>query len=527
MAFVSAAFVAYMAITGLLYFAMPEQRRWIVLLVASYVFFFINSHWLILVLFAQTLVTFLCGRQMAKIDNAANAELESLDKKGQREAKALIRKRKSRWMLVGVLFNVGMLLFLKYNMFFVRNINIITQLFGVSVSSLGLIVPIGISFYTLQAIAYVVDVQRGKIEADTNLAKFMLFMSYFPQILQGPIARYDHLAHQLYEGHSFDYSRLAQGSQLILWGFIKKLVIADRLAIPVNQIFDNWGYYDGSIVFLAAMGYGLQVYADFSGGIDIARGFSQIIGITLQDNFRQPYFSRSIEDFWRRWHITLGAWMKDYIFYPLSLSKAFSRVGKFSRKVFGSSIGKKVPPFIAMFVVFLLVGLWHGAKWKYIMFGVWNGVFIMFGILLADQYSAAKKKCHIREDTFSWMLFQIIRTILICSIGRFFSRADSFMQAINMMRQSLIGWYDFSFLTDGTLLTLGLNTGGWAVLAVSILVLLVVDIAHEKGFSIREALANEPIVARWIVYIAAFFVALVFGVYGVDYNSAAFIYQQF
>ena len=527
MAFVSAAFVAFMAIVGLLYFAMPEERRWIVLLVASYVFFFINSHWLIVVLFIQTLVTFMCGRQMASIDEKMSSVLEGLEKKELREVKTSIRKRKSRWMLVGIIFNVGALLFLKYNMFFVRNINVIAQLFGAHISSLGLLVPIGISFYTLQAIAYVVDVQRGKVVADKSLPQFMLFMSYFPQILQGPIARYDHLAHQLYEGHSFEYKRLGQGAQLILWGFIKKLVIADRLAIPVNQIFDNWMYYDGPIVFLAAMGYGLQVYADFSGGIDIARGFSQILGISLTDNFRQPYFSRSIEDFWRRWHITLGAWMKDYIFYPLSLCKLFSRIGKTARKLFGTSIGKKVPPFIAMFVVFLLVGLWHGAKWKYIMFGIWNGVFIMFGILLADQYDAAKKKCHIREDSMSWVVFQIIRTILICSIGRFFSRADSFMQSIGMMRHALDGWYDWSFLTDGSLTYLGLDFGGWLVLLAGILVLFFVDLAHERGYAIREAISREPIVARWIIYIAAFFVALILGVYGVDYNSAAFIYQQF
>ena len=527
MGFVTASFVAFMAVVGLAYFACPSGRRWIVLLVASYVFFFINSQWLLAVLFVQTLVTFLCGRRMERIDASSQSTFEGLDKKALREAKAAIRAKKKRWMLAGTFFNLGALLFLKYYNFFADNTNVILQLLGVKLPSLGLVVPIGLSFYTLQAIAYLVDIQRGKIHADGSLPTFMLFMSFFPQILQGPIQRYGQLAHQLYEGHSFDYRQLCFGAQLILWGFIKKLVIADRLAIPVNQVFDNFQYYDGLILFLAAAGYGLQVYADFSGGIDIARGFSQAIGIDMVDNFRQPYFSKSIEGFWRRWHITLGAWMKDYVFYPLSLSKAFARVGRWARGVFGGSAGKKIPPFIAMFIVYFCVGFWHGANWTFIAYGIWNGIFIMFGILLADQYDAAKRFCRIREDSFSWEFFQMFRTFILCSIGRFFSRADTIEQAFGMMGQSTINWYDFSFLTDGSMLNLGLDVANWAVLAVAVLVLLIVDIVHERGIHIRELIEREQIVPRWIVYLAAFMVALIFGVYGSGYDSAAFIYQQF
>ncbi len=527
MAFVSAAFVAFMAVVGAVYFAVPKNNRWVVLLVASYVFFFINSEWLIAVLIVQTLGTFACGRWMSSVDQKGAAALEGLEKKELREAKAALRKRKKRGMVLGVLFNLGALLFLKYYNFFAGNANIVLSLLGVSLPSLGLVVPIGLSFYTLQAIAYLVDIQRGKIAADTSLPKFMLFMSYFPQILQGPIPRHDQLAHQLYEGHSFDYKNLTFGAQLILWGFIKKLVIADRLAIPVNQVFDNWAYYDGPILFLAAAGYGLQVYADFSGGVDIARGFSQAIGIDMVDNFRQPYFSKSIEGFWRRWHITLGAWMKDYVFYPLSLSKAFARVGKRARRLFGTSAGKKIPPFIAMFIVYFCVGFWHGANWTFIAYGVWNGIFIMFGILLADQYDAAKKRLGINEESFSWEFFQMVRTFFLCAIGRFFSRADTLKQALGMIGGSTVGWYDLSFITDGSLTNLGLDVANWFVLFVAVLVLLFVDIAHERGIKIRETIAQEQIVARWIVYLAAFAVALIFGVYGSAYDSAAFIYQQF
>ena len=313
MSFVSAFFLAFIAVVTVVYFVMPKTVRWVVLLVASYLFFFINSHFLILVLFAQTLVTYLCGRWMGVIDDKLALPADA-DRAAKRAAKSEAKRLKKRAVHVGVVFNIGVWLFLKYFNFFADNANFILQLFNIQIPSLGLLVPIGLSFYTLQAVAYIIDVQRGKCEVDKSLPQFMLYMSYFPQIVQGPIPRYADLAMQLYKGHSFDYQRACFGAQLILWGLIKKLVIADRLGIPVSQVFDNYGYYSGFIVFLAAAGYGLQVYADFSGGIDIARGFSQLIGIDMQQNFRQPYFSRSIEDFWRRWHMTLGAWTRDYIF---------------------------------------------------------------------------------------------------------------------------------------------------------------------------------------------------------------------
>ena len=526
MTFVSAYFVAFLAVVALLYFVVPKTVRWAVLLAASYCFFFLNSEWLILVLFVQTLVTYLLGRWMGHVDG--NIELpDDASAKERREAKLSAKKKKHHILVFGVVFNIGIWVFLKYYNFFADSANVLLNLLGISLPSLSLLVPIGLSFYTLQAVAYLVDLQRGKIEADNSLPRFMLFMSYFPQILQGPIPRYSQLAHQLYEGHSFSYKRLCFGSQLILWGFIKKLVIADRIAIPVSQIFDNYLYYDGMLVFLAAAGYGLQVYADFSGGIDIARGFSEILGIELTPNFNQPYFARSIEEFWRRWHITLGAWTRDYIFYPLSLSKSFSRLGKTSRKLFGTVVGKRIPPFLAMFVVFLFIGFWHGAEWRFIVYGVMNGIFITLAILLVDQYDAMKKKLHIDEESASWEFFQMFRTFLLCSTFRFFSRARSTAQAFRMMGAATIGFFDLSFLVNGELLTLGLDTANWVVLVIGIVMMLFVDIVHEKGVSIRDVISEQGFVARWIIYLIAFAIPLVFGVYGAGFDSSAFIYQQF
>ena len=351
-------------------------------------------------------------------------------------------------------------------------------------------------------------------------------MSFFPQIVQGPIARYDQLAHQLYEQHHFDYNRVTQGIQLILWGFIKKLVIADRLAIIVDQIFNNYQSYEGIMLFIAGAGYGFQVYADFSGGMDIARGVSQILGIDLVLNFERPYFARSISEFWRRWHITLGSWMKDYIFYPLSLSKQFSKLGKKTRKILGNYIGKKLPTFLSMFIVFLLVGVWHGSSWKYIGYGLWNGIIIVSSILLEPIYIKVAQKFKVNTESFSWMFFQMVRTFILCSLGRFFSRGLSFLVAIDMMKRTFSKFNPW-VLFDGSLLNLGLDIYNILVIIFMVVVMLVVGILQERGVRIRETLAKQNLYFRWLIYLGAIVLLLVVGIYGPGYSATEFIYQQF
>lgn len=532
MTFVSAAFGVFVAGISILYFCVKKNYRWIVLLLGSYFFYWMSSRAFTVVLLLMTSVTFAIGKMIdtrnkkCAIYLNGHSEITSEERKAYKQNHKKVNKHILIW---GVLLDLSMLLLLKYFHFFSENVCELFRWIGipVAVPEWNLLIPIGLSFYTLQAIAYMTDVYRGKYQADKNPFKFMLFMSYFPQIVQGPIARHDHLAKQLYEGHEFDYKRCMFGLQLILWGLMKKLVIADRLAIPVNMVFNHYGDYNGLIVLFAAFGYGLQVYADFSGGMDIARGVSQIWGIDLQLNFKQPYFARSIEEFWRRWHITLGAWMKDYVFYPLSLSKISGSIGKKTRKIFGNNVGKKIPSFIAMFIVYFLVGFWHGPEWKYIAYGIWNGIFIMSGILLEEFYSNTKKKLGIQEERYSWKAFQTFRTIVLCSVGRFFSRADNLLAAFLMIASTLKGFSNIAFLVDRTLINLGLDTADWVVLCIMLLIMLGVDTAHEKGIKIRQAIAEQGIVFRWLIYYAAIFAVIIFGMYGSGYDSASFIYQQF
>ncbi len=533
MTFVSLPFFLFVGATVLVYHLLPLKFRWVALLVASYVFYWLNSQALTAVLLATTLVTFGAGLWMQRVVDANRAAAEAggkaLSREEKKAAKAKAKKKAKRIMILGIALDLGALLFLKYFNFFGANVNRVLNRLGAgfSVPVLDLLLPLGISFYTLQAIAYLADVYRGKVKADRNPAKFMLFMSFFPQIVQGPIARHGQLAQQLYEGHRFDYQRVCFGAQLMLWGLFKKLVIAERVAIPVTYLFAHPDQYTGVMSFLAAALYGLQVYADFSGGMDIARGVAQMVGVELELNFTQPYFSNSIENFWRRWHITMGNWMREYIFYPLSLSRAFTNLGRKSRKLLGAYVGKRLPAFLAMFLVYFAVGFWHGADWKYVVYGLWNGVFIMSGILLENVYAKARNLCRIEETAVTWRAFRVIRTFILVSYGRFFSAAPSLGIALNMFGRTFQNPQDLSALTNGTLLKTGLNTANWVILAVFAVVLFYVDSKHERGVCFRSVFARQPLVFRWAIYIGAVLILLIFGIYGPEYNAAAFIYQQF
>ncbi|MBR2802574.1 MAG: MBOAT family protein [Erysipelotrichaceae bacterium] len=532
MTIVSLPFFILVAATVLCYYIVPKKYRWLVLLAASGLFYWFNSGILLLVLVTTSLVTFLIGLWIAKIQEAQQKHLDDhpdLSREEKKKEKEAAKKRTKRVLLLGILLVLGALLVLKYANFFIDNFNSLAAAVHAegTLPRLNLLLPLGISFYTLQAIAYMTDVYRGKQKADRDPVRFLLFMSFFPQIVQGPIPRYGQLASQLYEGHEFDYKKLTFGVQLMLWGLMKKIVLADRLAMPANQLFGHYENYNGPILFVGSLLYGLQVYCDFSGGMDIARGVAQMLGIDLEKNFDQPYFASSIEDFWRRWHMTMGSWMKDYVFYPLSLSKTFTNLGRKSRKVFGTFVGKRLPSFLAMFIVYFLVGFWHGPNWKYVAFGLWNGLFIMFGILMENVYKKAREKCGIDEGSISWRVFRMVRTLFVVTLGRYFSRADDFTSAVQMLKRTFINWWDLSFLTEGKLLNMGLNNANWYLLLAMILLLFFVDLQHERGISFREVIARQSLIFRWGIYIGTVLFLLIFGLYGPAYDAAAFIYGQF
>ena len=412
---------------------------------------------------------------------------------------------------------------LKYADFFIENVN---SLFGAgSIAPLNLLLPLGISFYTFQSIGYVIDVYRDKYAPDKNLLQYALFVSYFPQIIQGPIGRHDDLAHQLYAPHRFDYERLTFGLQRSLWGYFKKMVIADRIALLADTVFAGEGYV-GFTVFVGMFLYGFQIYADFSGGMDIVCGVSEALGIELAENFRRPFFARSTAEFWQRWHITLGAWMREYVFYPLAMSKAFGKLSRRLRARFGTYAAKTVPSCLASFVVFLLVGIWHGAAWHYVAYGLYYSILVSGGNLFQKVFETLRGRLGIDDRSRGWRAFQMIRTTLLCTIGRCFAHAATLSRALQMIKDMFSSFNPWVFF-DGSLYTLGLDRQNFTLMLLLIVLLLAVDILQERGVRIRETIARQNVVVRWAVYYAAIFVIIIFGIYGPGYDAASFIYQKF
>lgn len=534
MSLFSLTFFVFLIIVAVLYFTIPKRFQWICLLIASYVFYVWADVKIVVFLLFSTVSTFLVGLWLQKINEEHAQKLSEAAAAGIRIDKKALKKgytKKKRWILaLGLVANFLVLGLVKYANFAIENLNSLFSLAGTdfSLNFVSIAFPLGISFYTFQSAGYLIDVYHGKMEADKNIFQYALFVSYFPQIIQGPIGRHRDLAHQLFEPHAFDYTRVKFGIQRILWGFFKKLVIAERAAVIVNEVFDNFqaAGYRGVTLFVAALIYSVQIYADFSGGMDVVCGVSEIFGIRLAENFKRPFFAKSVSEFWNRWHITLGAWMKDYVFYPLALSKPFNKLGKFLRKFGSSHAAKIIPTSLASFVVFLLVGIWHGASWKYVAYGLYSAVLVSTATLFEPFYAKCRTFFRVQPETFGFRTFQMLRTLVLVTIGRYFSRCNSLMDTLLMLKGTFSTWNPW-VLVDGSLLELGLNQSNFAFLLLVTVLLLLVDYLQEKGYHLRETIARQGIVFRWIVYLAAIFGILIFGMYGPEYDAANFIYQGF
>ncbi len=326
MSFTTVAFFVFLLAGIVVYYVLPKNVQWIWLLILSYIYYFTFSIKASLFMVFATVTIYFGGIWLQNIQNTGDRYLkdnkETLSREDKKAYKESLR-RKKRWVLFLILLlDFGMLAVVKYSNFAIENINSVLGLIGKEpIGLLGMGLPLGISFFTFQSVSYAIDVYQGKYECEKNIFKMGLFVSFFPQLLQGPIGRYDRLGKQLYSGHSFNLKNVEYGLQRIGWGLFKKVVIADRAAVLVLNVFNNYEAYSGFHYIMAVLMYSVDLYMDFSGGIDIVIGAAQMFGITMDENFRQPYFSKSIGEFWRRWHITLGTWMKDYIFYPMSLSK--------------------------------------------------------------------------------------------------------------------------------------------------------------------------------------------------------------
>lgn len=540
MNYTSLNFILFVALTVLVYFLFPlKKQKWTVLLVASYVFYLFAGYKYVAFILFTTVSTYLFALWINRIGVKSKETLklnkQTWDKDKKKKFKNSIKHKKRLVMALVLVVNFGILAFLKYYNFFAGSLKDVMGMFGIGFSAptLKLFLPLGISFYTFQSMGYIVDVYREKVAPEKNIAKLALFVSFFPQIIQGPISFYDQLAHQLYEPHKFDFTRFKYGMELILWGFFKKLIIADRAVVAINTVTADYAAYNGTTLTFTILLYALQLYADFSGGIDISRGVAQIFGIDMVDNFKRPYFAKSINDYWRRWHITLGAWLKNYLFFPLAMSNLFINASKkmkgtkFGSTKAGGHISKVLPTSIASLIVFLVVGIWHGANWKYVAFGIWNGGIIMISILLKPVFDWVLAKLRINAQSFAYGVFQMLRTFLVVLVGYVFDVAPNFSQAMNTFKLAFVdqnfpvGWSQIS--------ELGLDKFDYAIIIFAMIVVFAASVIQERYSSttIREMLDKKSFALRGLVIFAGLMLVLVFGIYGPGYDPAAFVYMQF
>ncbi len=528
MSYTAISFLFFTATIGIVYFLVPKKFRWVVLLTGSYLFYYLNSGWLTIFIFLTTLSIYFSGLAMTRINDNFELKKPDLTKEARKNFKAINEKQKKSIVFVALLINFGILFLLKYLNFFNESMNIAFHSLNLQTrfSVTDWLMPLGISYYTLQSVGYVIDVYRGKVKAERNFGKLALFVSFFPQIVEGPIGRYDRLSETLYEGHSFDYDRIRNSGLLILWGFFKKMIIADRAALLVSTVFSDSSKYSGMAVVIAVLLFTLQIYAEFSGCIDIVTGVAQVFGVKIDANFMRPFFSKSISEFWRRWHITLGAWLRDYVFYPVSMSKLFRKFSKNIKETLNDHFAKIIPMAAALFFVWFGMGIWHGASFKYILYGMYYYIIMTLGEAFKPLSVKILLKLRINIESKSYHLYQIMRTFIIVYFGMLLFRSESISAAWRLFKSIFTG-FSLTAITDGSLLKLGLSSSDYLLLLATTLILVTVGVLQERGCKIRELITQRNIFIRWSFYLAAIFSIVIFGIYGIGSNAVTFIYGNF
>jgi alginate O-acetyltransferase complex protein AlgI len=523
MSFTSFGFILFLVVAVLIFYLFPFKKRWWVLLVASYAFYVLTSWKALIYLSVTTAVTFIIAYRMQHIQDECDAEIISVENKAVRkELKAQYKHGKKHVLVVGIVFVFGVLAVLKYSNFVLFNFTPLIRLFSkeYAFNPIKYFVPMGISFYTFSVTSYLFDIYNNKYKAEQNPFRYALYVSWFPALVQGPINRNNQLRHELFEKeHVFDLKQTQFGLQRILWGFLKKLVIANRAAQVVSYIFGNYKNLPNFIILFGLLFYSIQLYADFAGGMDVAIGVSELFGVKISENFRQPYFSQSIAEFWRRWHITLGAWMKDYIFYPFALSKTSLTMGKKLGER-NRYLGRVIPMCIGNLLVFLLVGIWHGAEWHFVLYGLFHGGIIAFSILMDPVYQKQIVFFHINTETKGWKIFRIVRTFYLVNLGCLLDDVTNLHQSWGMTKQL----FDF---TNGNLIK-NFHCEDFGLKSICIILFFcalwfMVSIHEEKGTDERERIAAMPIALRWFLYLALIFATPLFQAS----FSSGFMYAQF
>lgn len=528
MSFVSVRFFLFLTIFLAIYFLVPKRFQWMTVLCANIFFYLTYGVRYVGYIIVAIVVTYYIGILLEKTERKFKALREQCDVKEERRGyKSVCVKAKKRIMFVGLLSVFAVWAVLKYTLFATININrLLDRLnFEGQIPELDFTLPLGISIYTFVAAGYCIDVYRNKYPAEKNFLKYCTFITFFPQMVQGPFSRYDSLSKTLFAGSDFDYERFGQGALRIVWGFFKKLVIANRMTVIVDIIMSENSSYNGIYIVVLMILLPVRLYADFSGYMDIVCGLCRIMGIDLQENFRQPFFAKSIDEFWRRWHITLGAWFKDYLFYSLSMSKGIQKFSKYCKKWVSVETGRLLPSYIALIFVWSATGLWHGSTWNYLLWGWINLFCIVSSMQFKPLYEKIKRRLHIVDSNKVWQLFQMIRTFMIFGFAEMISDAISLSDTIADCI-SLVTVNNWSFISQPLMLFPGLEIRDLYILVIGITFMLIMDILKERQVDIYGVIHKMPTVPRYIGYVGIVYLVILFGYTGGNV-AEGFMYAQF
>ena len=543
MSILSFDFLFFVAAVVLVYYLLPLKIRWYALLLASGVFACLSGWQGAAHLGAVGLITWLGAlalrgcrdKEAAALEAAQAAEKASdgaQDTAPEAEASAeAARQRKiavrwARWrrvlLFLLLLADFSAMLLVKYYPAVASWLNGFLDK-KAALPLWDLAAPLGLSYYTFQTAGYLIDVSRGKADAPKNPCKAQLFAGYFLQLPQGPISSWKELAGSLTEGHRLEPENLTMGFQLMAWGYFKKLLIADRLADTTLALLGAQEAQPGWFVLGCALLYALRLYADFSGGMDVVRGISLMLGIPLPENFRRPFFSQSVAEYWRRWHITLGAWFRTYLLYPFAASRAGVALGRGAGKILGKKTGRALPAALMTVVVFLLIGLWHIANGNAVAFGLYFGVLMALSMLLDPVWKTVNRTLRLPKG--GWMTpVRLVRTWALVLFAQYFAFTSSPQQGLDLIRQTFSPWDLTGFIEKWTGVMPEIE---WIIVGAGLVILLIVDLLTEKKKRVNQWLAGTHVFLRWPLLLLLILAVLIFGRYGHGYDQAGFLYTQF
>ncbi len=525
MLFASWAFLLFLAVLVPVYFLVPKRIQWTVLLAFNAVFV-VYAGWIGAIFMAVTVATVYGATRL--FDASFTRQKETLaamkathTKEERKRARLGFEKRRRLVLILTLLVNFGILFALKYGALIGR---LSAGLFGVEPFGQNLALTMGISFYTFSTVGYLLDVYRESIPAERNPLKLALFTSFFPLLVQGPITRFETVGKALTEAHAFDGKRFLSASLRIAWGYWKKLIVADRLLVAVKALCARPNVYRGDFVLVEMLLYAACLYADFTGGIDITIGVGEMLGVTVEENFFRPYFSKSIAEYWRRWHITLGEWFKRYVYYPLSVSKPMRSLSKSTRR-FGAGVSRRVPVYLATVLVWALTGIWHGSNLTFLVWGLLNGVVILLSEELKPLYARFHARFPRLTESAFYRGFTVIRTVLLLSSLRILDCYPTVGEAFSSFFSMFTTW-NWGAVFRGGIQSLGLSYADYAIAFVGVIAMFTLSMVQRKG-AIRTRILKRGTVFSVCALLVLIGTILIFGRYGFGFDASQFIYNRF